>query len=177
MRMSVENLNVIRAWALRNQDAIPELTLRLVFATDLAEAVIQQESAPDPQRVIEVGYDIGNLMWRIRLAGRRGVADIVSEVTGGEYAAGTRVFLDAFRREVTDTAAVIQYIESKIGKDVYISEVIGYDPDLEMPEFGYRTIRIDREGDAVTFQDKGDPPCRPSRIKNLASSISKARRL
>ena len=45
MRMSVENLNAIRDWAIRNQAAMPDATLRLVFATDLAKSVIEQVAA------------------------------------------------------------------------------------------------------------------------------------
>jgi hypothetical protein len=176
MRMSVENLDLIRAWALRNQDAMPELTLRLVFATDLAKSVIEQESAPDPQRVIEVGYDIGSLMWRIRAVCRY-ESDGIFRQPAGDYAAATRVFLDAFRRGMVDTAAIVEYIDNRVGRSLEIGEMTGHDPVLDMPEFGFRMIRIERDGDAYIFEDLSDPPCRSSRIRNLRSSIGKARRM
>ena len=176
MRMSVENLDLIRAWALRNQDAMPELTLRLVFATDLAKSVIEQESAPDPQRVIEVGYDIGSLMWRIRAVCRYEGGGVFRDPPG-QYAAGTRVFLDAFRRGMTETPAIVEYIDNKIGRSLEIGEITGFDPVLDMPEFGFRMVRVERDGDTYLFEDLSDPPCRSSRIRNLKSSIAKARRL
>ncbi|KPK58828.1 MAG: hypothetical protein AMJ59_13720 [Gammaproteobacteria bacterium SG8_31] len=174
MRMSLENLNAIRTWAIRNQDAIPDLTLRLIFATDLAKSVIEQEAAPDPQRVIEIGYDIANLMWRIR-------ASCVAESPaadgrgGSLLAAGTRLILDAIRRGMTERAEITEYIEHNIGKTVYVAEVAGRDTDLDMPEFGFRPIAVTREDRAYVFEDTSETPCRTSRIKSLASSISKAR--
>ncbi|MGB5590859.1 MAG: hypothetical protein WBN31_07950, partial [Gammaproteobacteria bacterium] len=99
MRMSVENLSDIRAWALRNQDALPDLALRLVFASDLAKSVIEQDSATDLQRIVEVGYDIANLMWRIRQASGYHPSQ-EPEAAGSDLAAGTRVFVDAIRRGI-----------------------------------------------------------------------------
>jgi hypothetical protein len=111
MRMSVGNLNAVRDWAIRNQAALPDVTLRLVFATDLAKSVIEQESAPDPQRVIEIGYDIANLMWRARVAAGVSRADQVTG--GGKYAAGTRLILHVLRQGKTATADVVEFIEGK----------------------------------------------------------------
>ena len=176
MRMSVENLSDIRAWALRNQDALPDLALRLVFASDLAKSVIEQDSATDLQRIVEVGYDIANLMWRIRQASGYDPSQ-EPDAAGSDLAAGTRVFVDAIRRGIRDTAEIIEYIDSKIGKSIEVSEVVGQDDVLEMPEFAYRTIEIGMDAGAYTFTDTGKHPCRASRIKNLASSISKARRI
>jgi len=176
MRMSVENLNEIRAWALRNQDALPDLALRLVFASDLAKSVIEQESATDLQRIVEVGYDIANLMWRIRQASGYQPGHEPGAASS-DYAAGTRVIVDALRRGITDAAGIIEYIESKVGKSVEVSEVVGQDDVLEMPEFAYRTIEIGLDDGTYTFMDTSKRPCRPSRIKNLRASISKARRL
>ena len=176
MRMSVENLNGIRAWALRNQDALPDLALRLVFASDLAKSVIEQESATDLQRIVEVGYDIANLMWRIRQASG---FDPNQEpgAAGSDYAAGTRVIVDALRRGVRETAEIVEYIDGKVGKSIEVSEVVGQDDVLEMPEFAYRTLEIGLDDGTYTFSDTSKRPCRPSRIKNLRASISKARRL
>ena len=175
MRMSVENLNAIRDWAIRNQAALPDVTLRLVFATDLAKSVIEQESAPDPQRVIEIGYDIANLMWRSRVAAGVARAD---EVTGGsKYAAGTRLILHVLRQGKTATADVVEFIEGKVGRTVMIGEVTGYDEEIDMPEFGFRDIEITRDGEAYSFADLGEDPCRPSTMKNLASPIAKARKV
>jgi len=173
--MSVGNLGAIRDWALRNQGAMPDLTLRLTFATDLARSVIEQEAAPDPQRVIEIGYDIGDLMWRIRSAGSR-MLTASADGKGGGTAAGTRVVLEAIRRGMTDTGEIIAFVEKHVGGIVEVVEVAGRDATLDMPEFGYREIRIDKTGETYVFSDQGDTPCRPSKIRNLASSIARARR-
>lgn len=175
MRMSVENLNAIRDWAIRNQAAMPDATLRLVFATDLAKSVIEQESAPDPQRVIEIGYDISSLMWRIRVAagsGRQG-----DGVPGGSYAAGTRLILHVLRQGKTGTADVVGFIDGRVGRTVEVGEVVGHDDVVDMPEFGFRTIAVTQKGKSYVFKDVGDDPCRSSTIKNLSSSIAKARRI
>jgi len=172
--MSVANLEAIRDWAIRNQGAMPDLTLRLTFATDLARSVIEQDAAPDPQRVIEIGYDIGNLMWRIRSACAR-MASPGPERRGGP-AAGTRVILEAIRRGHVQTGEISAFVDSHLGKTVEVAEVTGHDDGLDMPEFGYRTIAIDKASDVYVFTDSSTPPCRPSRIRNLASSISKVRR-
>ncbi len=174
MRMSVANLGAIRNWALRNQGAIPDLTLRLTFATDLARSVIEQDAAPDPQRVIEIGYDIGNLMWRIRSS----CASMASPGTDrrGGPAAGTRVILEAIRRGHTETGDIASFVDGHIGKTVQVVEVSGHDDALDMPEFGYRTIAVEKASGAYVFTDSSDPPCRPSTIRNLVSSISKVRR-
>ncbi len=173
MRMSVENLDTIRGWAIRNQDAVPELTLRLIFAADLAKSVIEQEAAPDPQRVIEIGFDIANLLWRIRCS----VNPVASgaELTPTKLAAGTRVVLHALRRGMQDTAAIAEYIDQHVGKVIYAADVVGHDSVLDMPEFGFREITVQRDGETYVFEDQSDFPCRTSRIKNLSSSISKIR--
>lgn len=175
MRMSVQNLNAIRAWAIRNQAAMPDVTLRLVFATDLAKSVIEQESAPDPQRVIEIGYDISNLMWRIRVAAGASAED--GKAAGRAYAAGTRLILHVLRQGKTGTADVVTFIDGKVGKTAEIGEVVGHDDELDMPEFGFRTIAVGRDGDAYSFSEIGDNPCRPSTTRNLASAVAKARKL
>lgn len=175
MRMSVGNLNAIRDWAIRNQAAMPDATLRLVFATDLAKSVIEQESAPDPQRVIEIGYDISSLMWRIRVAagaGRQGDGS-----SRGTYAAGTRLILHVLRQGKTATADVVEFIDGRVGRTVEVGEVVGRNETIDMPEFGFRTIEIGQQGKAYSFKDIGEDPCRPSTIKNLSSSIAKARRI
>jgi hypothetical protein len=176
MRMSVSNLEAIRDWAIRNQAAIPDLTLRLTFATDLARSVIEQEAAPDPQRVIEIGYDIGNLMWRIRSSCSR-MTPPGKDKRGGGPAAGTRVILEAIRRGHVGTAEISGFVNSHAGRSVEVVEVIGHDESLDMPEFGYREIAVERDCDVYLFTDSSDAPCRSSRISNLPSSISKARRL
>lgn len=173
MRMSVENLDRIRAWAIRNQAAIPDLTLRLVFATDLAKSVIEQEAAPDPQRVIEIGYDISNLMWRIRAS----VGGHAGGESPGSYAAGTRVILHVMRQGISDTGAIVEYINARAGRSIDAGEVTGHDDELDMPEFGFREIAVERDGKTYSFRDLSDPPCRPSTVRNLASSIGKARNL
>lgn len=175
MRMSVSNLEAIRGWAIRNQSAVPDLTLRLTFATDLARSVIEQEAAPDPQRVIEIGYDIGDLMWRIRLSSSR-LVSASADQKGAGPAAGTRVILEAIRRGLEDTADIIGFIEKHVGETVEVVEVSGRDGTLDMPEFGHRPISVGRESGTYLFADLSDTPCRPSKIRNLASSISRARR-
>lgn len=175
MRMSVRNLGAIRDWAIRNQDAVPDLTLRLTFATDLARSVIEQEAAPDPQRVIEIGYDIGDLMWRIRSAGSR-ILPASGDGKGGGPAAGTRVVLEAIRRGMADTGDITAFVDKHVDDIVEVVEVVGRDATLDMPEFGYREIRIERTGETYVFSDQSDTPCRASKIKNLASSIARARR-
>lgn len=172
VRMSVDNLEAIHNWALRNQDAIPELILRLIFAADLAKSVIEQEAAPDPQRVIEIGYDIANLMWRIRVAS--GLRGSTVATASAQLAAGTRVILHVLRRGMSETAAVAEYIDNHVGKTVFAAEVVGIDPNLDLPEFDFREIAIRREGEVFIFEDQSDTPCRPSRIKNLSGSIRKA---
>jgi hypothetical protein len=175
MRMSVDNLNAIRDWAIRNQAAMPDVTLRLVFSTDLAKSVIEQESAPDPQRVIEIGYDISSLMWRVRVAA--GAGNIGGKTSGGACAAGTRLILHVLRQGKTETADVVGFIDTRVGKTVEIAEVIGHDDDLDMPEFGIRTIAVERDGNAYSFREIGDDPCRPSTTRNLSSAVAKARRM
>jgi hypothetical protein len=172
--MSVENLNAIRDWAILNQAAMPDATLRLVFATDLAKSVIEQESAPDPQRVIEIGYDISSLMWRIRMSVSGGGE---AGGTPAAYAAGTRVILHALRQGMTGTGAILGFIEARVGKTVDVGEVIGHDDTVDMPEFGFRRIAVALDGGAYSFCDQSENPCRPSKIKNLSSAISKARKL
>jgi len=172
MRMSVDNLDAIHNWAIRNQDAIPELILRLVFAADLAKSVIEQEAAPDPQRVIEIGYDIANLMWRIRVAS--GFRGLTMAPASAQMAAGTRVILHALRRGMSETAAVAEYIDNHVGRTVFAAEVVGIDSDLDLPEFDFREISIRRDGEVFVFEDQSDTPCRSSRIKNLSASIRKA---
>ncbi|MGD8424445.1 MAG: hypothetical protein PVH13_04340 [Gammaproteobacteria bacterium] len=173
MRMSVDNLDTIRGWAIRNQDAVPELAIRLIFAADLAKSVIEQEAAPDPQRVIEIGFDIANLLWRIRVSASPVVTGV--ELTPTRLAAGTRVVHHALRRGMQDTAIIAEYIDQHVGKIIYAADVVGHDIVLDMPEFGFREITVQRDGEAYVFEDLSDPPCRPSRIKNLSSSISKIR--
>lgn len=175
MRMSVENLDRIRDWAIRNEGAVPDLTLRLVFATDLAKSVIEQAAAPDPRRVIEIGYDISNLMWRIRAAA--GGLGTGKAGASGKYGAGTRVILHTLRQGITDTAAIVDYIDARAGRSIDAGEVTGHDEELDMPEFGFREIAVERDGKTYTFRDLSEPPCRPSTIRNLASSIGKARKL
>ena len=173
MRMSVDNLDTIRGWAIRNQDAVPELTLRLIFAADLAKSVIEQEAVPDPHRVIEIGFDIANLLWRIRVSAGPVATGVA--LTPAKLAAGTRVVLHALRRGMEDTAVISEYIDQHVGKIIYAADVVGHDTDLDMPEFGFREITVHRDGEAYIFEDLSDAPCRPSRIKNLSSSISKIR--
>jgi len=172
--MSVSNLDAIRDWAIRNQGAMPDLTLRLTFATDLARSVIEQDAAPDPQRVIEIGYDIGNLMWRIRSATH--VMTRQDPESRGGPAAATRVILEAIRRGHLETGEITAFVDSHVGKTIDVVEVNGHDKALDMPEFGYRSIAIQQSGSDYIFTDSGDMPCRSSKIRNLPSSISKARR-
>ncbi len=174
MRMSVANLEAIRAWAIRNQGAVPELTLRLTFATDIARSVIEQDAAPDPQRVIEIGFDIGNLMWRIR-SYCSGMTRASGDRRAGPTAA-TRVIREAIRRGLTETRGIAEFVDGQLGKIVEVVEVIDHDESLDMPEFGFRPIAVNRQGDVYTFADVSDEPCRPSRIRSLPSSIGKARR-
>jgi hypothetical protein len=171
--MTVENLDTIRGWAIRNQDAVPELILRLIFAADLAKSVIEQEAAPDPQRVIEIGFDIANLLWRIRAAASPAGPGL--QPTPKTLAAGTRVIVQALRRGMEDTAAIAEYIDQHVGKIIYAADVVGDDPVLDMPEFGFREISVRRDGEVYVFEDLSEFPCRTSRIKNLSSSISKIR--
>jgi hypothetical protein len=173
--MSVSNLEAIREWAIRNQSAVPDLTLRLTFATDLARSVIEQEAAPDPQRVIEIGYDIGDLMWRIRSSCAH-VLITAGDARGGGPAAGTRAIREAIRRGLKDTGDIAGFIDKHVGETVEVVEVTGLHQALNMPEFGYRPISVEKDSDAYLFADLSDSPCRPSKIRNLPSSISKARR-
>ena len=75
---------------------------------------------------------------------------------------------------MSETAAVVEYIDNHAGKTVFAAEVVGIDSDLELPEFDFREISVRRDGEVFVFEDRSDTPCRASRIKNLSASIRKA---
>lgn len=175
MKITLENLDRIHAWAIENQEAMPDLCIQLSFAIGLAKSVLLQETAPDPQRIIETGYEISDLMWRIRWREAGSPLPTPADKTR-KLAAGTRVILHAFRRGQTETSQVVSYIESRAGRTVAASEIVEYDERVQLPVYGFRDIAVDRDGDAWAFRDLGEDPCRPSKVKDLPRAVAAARR-
>ena len=137
--------------------------------------MLLQETAPDPQRIIETGYEISELMWRIRWREAGGALRLPGPAAE-RLAAGTRVILHAFRRGHVETGEAVAWIEARAGKTVAVSEIVEYDERIQLPVYGFRDIAVDREDGAWTFRDLRDEPCRPSRVKELARAVAAARR-
>ncbi|UCC13262.1 MAG: hypothetical protein JSW21_07490 [Gammaproteobacteria bacterium] len=180
MKITVENMDRIHAWAMENQDAVPAYMIQLSFTVGLAKSVLEQEMAPDPERVIEIGYEISDLLWRIRaleLGGAQaGQQDWAGGGKAGKFAAGTRVILHAIRQGHMETGEIVEYIEKRVGKSVSVAEVVGHDDTIDMPIYGFREIRITRDGNSFGFHDLSDDPCRDSTMKHLRKAIAAARR-
>ena len=179
MKITIENLDRIHAWAMENQDAVPSYMIQLNFTVGLAKAVLEQEMAPDPERVIEIGYELSDLLWRIRALEMGGSQTGWKERIGGQsakFAAGTRVILHAMRQGHWNTDEIVDYIAKWAGKTVAVAEVVGYNDEIDLPVYGFREIRISRDGDTYSFQDLSEDPCRDSTVKHLRKAISAARK-
>jgi hypothetical protein len=180
MKITIENMDRIHAWAMENQDAVPAYTIQLSFTVGLAKSVLEQEMVPDPERVIEIGYEISDLLWRIRALELSGAQAGQQDWAGGgkasKFAAATRVILHAIRQGHHDADQIVEYIEKRVGKSVSVAEVVGHDETIDMPIYGFRDIRIARDAGALTFHDLSDDPCRDSTIKHLRKAIAAARK-